>query len=254
MICADPFTFDLKALLSRLENDYPTVAVVGGLASAGRSPGSNQLWLGSHKYTDGAIGVIFEPGIASPIVSQGCRPVGTPWTVTEVDRNRIRSLGGAPAMQRLRETIRNLSLDDTKLANDGLHIGFAGSDQIDQPVQGEFLVRAVLGGDPETGALAVGADVEIGQLVQFHIRDPASADSELGYLVTRATKGCDPSAALVFTCNGRGTNMFSEPHHDARLMSELVGGAVGGMFCAGEVGPVAGRNALHGLTATALLF
>jgi small ligand-binding sensory domain FIST len=59
----------------------------------------------------------------------------------------------------------------------------------------------------------------------------------------------------VFTCNGRGTHFFDRPDHDAELVSDHVReSAVGGMFCAGEVGPIGGRSFLHGFTASILLF
>ncbi len=254
MVCADPFSFDVEALITQMAAEHPGVGVAGGLASAGSTPGSNQLWIDSDKFTDGAVGVIFPPGVATPIVSQGCRPIGEPWTVTDGDRNMIRSLGGKPALARLSETIEALSPADKHRAATGLHIGFAASDQIDVPEPGDFLVRAVLGGDRKTEAIAVGASVDIGQLVQFQVRDAVTASEELVDQVARGLSGSPEASALVFTCNGRGTRMFAEPHHDAQLISELVVGAVGGMFCAGEVGPVAGRNALHGFTATALLF
>ena len=37
-------------------------------------------------------------------------------------------------------------------------------------------------------------------------------------------------AALVFTCTGRGTNLFAEPDHDARVVhAQVDGGATAGM-------------------------
>ncbi len=67
--------------------------------------------------------------------------------------------------------------------------------------------------------------------------------------------GRQAAAALVFTCNGRGTNLFTTPNHDAALVGQLLDtSAVAGMFCAGELGPVGGHNFLHGFTASVALF
>ena len=67
--------------------------------------------------------------------------------------------------------------------------------------------------------------------------------------------GSRPAAgALLFTCNGRGSHMFSVPDHDASAVVDALGAPAGGFFCAGEIGPVGGRNFLHGFTATLAVF
>ena len=58
----------------------------------------------------------------------------------------------------------------------------------------------------------------------------------------------------MFTCNGRGRNLFGEPDHDAGVVAELLGPPRAGMFCAGEIGPVGSQNFLHAFTASLALF
>jgi small ligand-binding sensory domain FIST len=48
--------------------------------------------------------------------------------------------------------------------------------------------------------------------------------------------------------------MFGGSDHDAAALDGALGAPVGGFFCAGEIGPVGGRNFLHGFTATAAVF
>jgi small ligand-binding sensory domain FIST len=87
--------------------------------------------------------------------------------------------------------------------------------------------------------------------VQFQVRDAEAADEDLRALL----HGVSGAAALLFTCNGRGINMFGEPGHDASVAEELLGPIpLAGAFCAGEVGPIGGRNFLHGLTASVAVF
>lgn len=254
VLCAEPFTFDVTRLIAKLETDHPGVLLCGGIASAANAPGINRLWLDENEFSDGAVGVIFPPGVATPMVSQGCRPIGRPWVITAGNTNIIRSLGGAPALTRLRETVAALDPVARRLASRGLQIGFAASDHHDDPRQGDFLIRGIQGADSSTGAVAVGALVQVGQLVQFQLRDPAVASEDLTTIMAREKLSRKAEAALLFTCNGRGTHMFAVPNHDAAIVSDYVGSAVGGMFCAGELGPVAGHNAVHTFTATALLF
>ncbi len=62
------------------------------------------------------------------------------------------------------------------------------------------------------------------------------------------------AGALLFTCNGRGSHMFTVPDHDAGAVEDALGVPAGGFFCAGEIGPVGGRNFVHGFTATLAVF
>lgn len=249
-VLADPYTLAVDALFEQVAADQPSVAIVGGLASAPGGHGSNRLILDDTIYDDGAVGFILEPGVARPVVSQGCRPIGEPWVITEAEGQLVRALGGRPALERLTELIEALPEEDRAAAARGLHAGLVANHHRERFDQGDFLIRAVLGADRNSGAVAIGDRVEIGQVLQFQVRDADSADRELARLL-----GSEPAeAALVFTCNGRGTHMFAEPHHDAALISEVYGPAVAGMFCAGELGPIADRNAVHGFTATVLAF
>jgi len=93
--------------------------------------------------------------------------------------------------------------------------------------------------------------------MQFQVRDAAGADKDLRLAVERAGAQLPgrPVGALLFTCNGRGRRMFGVADHDASTIEELLGGIpLAGFFAAGEIGPIAGRNALHGFTASMALF
>jgi small ligand-binding sensory domain FIST len=118
-------------------------------------------------------------------------------------------------------------------------------------------MRAILGADETTGAIAIGERVRVGQTLRFHARDAESADADLGAALAavRSRTRPAPAGALLFTCNGRGVAMFGAPDHDSRALAEAVGRpAVAGFFCGGEIGPVGGRSFLHGFTATMALF
>ena len=253
LILADPFSFSIEALLATVQSERPDVLVVGGMASAGRASGENTLVLDSTTFADGAVGVILPPGSATTVVSQGCRPVGQPWVVTDGSGQMIRELGGERALDRLQPIIDELSPEDRQLAARGLLVGIVANEQTEKFSQGDFLIRSLMGADRDSGALAIGDNIEVGQVVQFHVRDAQSATTDLLSqlaLVDRSVEG-----ALLFTCLARGTHMFPEPHHDAQQISEIFPEvANAGMFCAAEIGPVGNRNAVHAYTATMLLF
>jgi small ligand-binding sensory domain FIST len=191
-------------------------------------------------------------------VAQGCRPVGAPFTITGAEDSMITELGGRPPLERLQELASALHGRDRDLLAQGVHLGLVINSSEADPGQGDFLIRGLVGADPESGAVVVGGEVEVGQAVQFHVRDADSADEDLRRALKRevaALGGRPPAGALLFTCNGRGSRMFPEPDHDAGLLADALGQIpVAGFFCAGEIGPVAGRNFLHTFTASAALF
>lgn len=251
VLLADPFSFPVSALLADLAEAAADLSVIGGLASAARGPGGNRLVVGGRVTAAGAVGLLLDRDAApEAVVSQGCRPIGTPFTVTRSERHVIYELAGRPALERLMELIGGLDPEERRLASSGLHCGIVVDEHKLDFQRGDFLIRGVLGADREVGAIAVGDEVPVGATVQFQVRDASTAGEDLdAVLGDRQAEG-----SLVFTCNGRGAQMFGDPHHDAAIVHGRLGGAVAGMFCAGEVGPVAGSNALHGFTASVALF
>jgi small ligand-binding sensory domain FIST len=257
MIC-DPFTFPAGDLLAHLNEHVPGALVMGGMASGGLGMRQSRLFLDGRVLSQGAVGAHLAGAEVHPLVAQGCRPVGQPFTTTRTDGNLIFELGGRPPLTRLRELAAGLPDREQELLGRGAHVGIVMNEYQAEARQGDFLIRGIIGADPESGALAVGGEVEVGQTVQFHVRDAQSADDDLRRTLERerTVLGSRRAAgALLFTCNGRGSRMFAEPDHDARLVAEMLGEVpVAGFFCAGELGPVGGQNFLHTFTASIALF
>jgi small ligand-binding sensory domain FIST len=256
LVLGEPFSFPADFLLERLNDDRPGVSVIGGMASGGTAPGQNRLLLGSQIRAEGAVAVVLRGGAGvRSIVSQGCRPVGRPFVVTRSERNVIYELGGVPAFERLREVFDASPNRDKILMQQGLHVGRVVSEYLEQFAQGDFLVRNVVGVDGDAGTIVIGDFVRTGQTVQFHVRDESTADAELRQLLAREKSRQPPAAALLFNCNGRGSRLFSEPHHDAAAIEGAFGELpLAGFFAQGEMGPIGGRNFLHGFTASIALF
>ncbi len=252
----DPFSFPPEELLAALERSRPQVPVLGGLASASFAGGAVLLRDGE-VHTDGAVAVRLRGAQVLPCVSQGAGPVGPEMTITGAEANVIGQLAGKPAMERLGEVIAALPEHERELAASGVLIGLVIDENRPEYERGDFLVRPIIGADRESGAIAIGEPVRVGQTVRLHVRDAASADEDLREALRAQAEalGSDGAAgALVFTCNGRGSHMFDLPDHDAAAVEDSLGAPTAGFFCAGEIGPVGGRNFLHGFTATMAVF
>ncbi|HEX7378746.1 MAG TPA: FIST N-terminal domain-containing protein [Pirellulales bacterium] len=253
LLLADPFSFPADWLLERLNEDQPGVPVLGGMASGAFSPGQNRLLLNDAVVDSGAVGVLLDGSIdVRAVVSQGCRPIGRHFVVTKAEQNLILELSGKPPLAQLQELFDTLSPRDQQLVQAGLHVGRVINEYQERFGRGDFLVRNCIGADRQTGAIAIGDYPRVGQTVQFHVRDAQTADEDLHELLA-ASGGA--AGALLFTCNGRGTRLFDAPHHDAEVLHEALGApAVAGFFAQGEMGPIGGKNFLHGFTASCALF
>jgi small ligand-binding sensory domain FIST len=258
VLLPDPYTFPTDAVLGELARRSPGVVILGGLSSARTEEGDAALFIGDRVVGAGAVGVRFDGVEVLPCVSQGAAPVGPELTVTAADGNIIRELAGRPALDRLRDAIDELTADERGMVANGLLLGVVVDGGKPEYGQGDFLVRGLLGADPEDGTVAVGAPIAPGAVVRMHARDARSADRDLRDalgLRVEALGGAAPAGALVFTCNGRGRSMFGVPDHDAAaLVEELAGAPAAGFFAAGEIGPVGGDPFLHGFTATVAVF
>jgi small ligand-binding sensory domain FIST len=256
LLVADPFTFPVEAFLGRLAEDRPGLQVIGGMASAAQGPGGNRLVLDADVRAEGAVGVLLSgPPVVTTVVSQGCRPVGSAFIVTDAEDNVVRELAGKPALARLAELAEALPDEERQLLTRGLHVGLVVDEHQAEFGRGDFLVRNVLGASRDQGSITVGTSVGVGQTLQFHVRDAVAADEDLRLLLAETAAGGTADAALLFTCTGRGRRLFGVDSHDAVLVDELLGPLpVAGAFCAGELGPVGGRNHVHGFTASVAVF
>jgi small ligand-binding sensory domain FIST len=247
---ADPHSTPVEQLVEGLGG----VPVLGGFAGLG-ARGAARLFTNGGCAEEGTVGIVLEGLPVSAVVSQGARPIGPELVVTAAEDNLIVELAGRPALERVRQVVEDLPLSERLLLENGLLIGLVIDENRPEHGLGDFLVRGVLGADPDSGALAIGDVPRVGQTVRLHVRDAKSASRELDELLARQEEEEPASAALLFSCNGRGRNLFAEADHDAGAVARLLkSDAVAGCFCQGELGPVGGRTFVHGFTASLALW
>jgi small ligand-binding sensory domain FIST len=254
LVLVDPFTADAAALVARLERDYPGVPIMGGLATGDPRVGETFIFNDTEVMSEGALVVALSgPVTLRPVVSQGCEPIGQTWTITNAEHNVIHSIGGRPAYTVLVETVQALDTERRERVNNNLLVGLAMDEYRDEFKRGDFLIRNLIGVDRASGAIAIAAEVDVGQTIQFQIRDARAADDELRTMLG-SVKDQSSAAALLFACNGRGVGLFGGPDHDARTVDQLLGPLpLAGLFCNGEIGPVGSHTFVHGFTASLAL-
>jgi len=256
---ADPFSFRGEEFLAGVDFAYPSSKKVGGLASGAQALGGNALYLADKIYDNGLIGIALSGDIElDTIVAQGCRPIGKPMKITECQDTLLKQLDGKPTLEVLQSLNETLSDSDKKLLQTSLFLGIEMNPMKDDPKQGDFLIRNLMGVDRESGALAIGALLRTGQLVQFHLRDKKMSAEDLDVMLTRyLSQGQTENArgALLFSCLGRGKYLYGEANHDTNMFRNKLGEIpLGGFFCNGEIGPVGSTTFLHGYTSSFGIF
>lgn len=256
LMLGDPYSTPLDPFFAALAGAAPPLPVIGGMASGARGAGRNVLLRNDEIATEGIVGLtVSGPIDVRTLVSQGARPIGQPLVVTKSHDNVIEQLGGRSALAALQGTIAPLPPADRALLQNGLLLGRAISEYRDTFGRGDFLIRNVMDVDQENGTISVGDFVRTGQTVQFHVRDAATADEDLRLLLAQEASRSPAAGALLFSCNGRGTQLFQQPGHDIRAArTAMPTTPVAGFFAAGEFGPVGDRNFIHGHTASFALF
>lgn len=259
LLLSDPFSFDVERLIRGLDAAFPEGKKLGGVASAGRTPGDNALYLGERAHRSGLVGVALQGALElDTIVAQGCRPIGLPMFVTRCRENVLQELDGRPALEVLQELYESLPPEDQELCRGSLFLGIEMKGAQGEYQQGDFLIRNLLGSDDDAGTLTVGALLRQLQVVQFHLRDARTSAEDLERRLSSYGGESDVAAArgaVLFSCLGRGAHLYGHPNHDSEALRRHLGDlALGGFFCNGEIGPVQGTTFLHGYTSAFGIF
>ena len=246
VVHGDPRNGQIPKLIGQLPDKIGNGYLVGGLTSA-----QTHYYQLADELCEGSLsGVIFDTQVAVITgLTQGCAPIGPTHVLTDCDNNIAISIDKRPALEVMKEDIGEI------LARDLSRIGgyiFAGFPIADSDT-GDYLVRNLLGIDPDSGALAIGDYLHAGSPIMFCKRDSRTAVDDLQRMVSKLKdRAHSPiKGALYFTCLGRGQHMFGEPHRELQLISEILGDIpLAGFYANGEVA----GNRLYGYTGVLTLF
>jgi small ligand-binding sensory domain FIST len=256
LVFLNPFSLNVEMWLKQWNQAYPHVPVFGGMA--GGISGEPEAWVFcDDRVVPGGVAIALQGDVAvRAVVSQGCKPIGEPLTVTHAERNVLLTLGSRPAYEVLSDVYQELSDNEREQARGHLFAGIAVSEYLEEYKRGDFLVRNIIGADPKSGAVAINAVPRVGQTLQYQLRDSRVATDELKRLLREQVLRGEPApfAGLLCTCHGRGRGLFGGPNHDAALINEYFPGLpLVGLFANVQLGPVGDRSFAHGYTASLAL-
>ncbi|MDM8563630.1 FIST C-terminal domain-containing protein, partial [Candidatus Marithioploca araucensis] len=168
-------------------------------------------------------------------LAQGCSPIGPRHQITESSNNIIIRIDERPALDVFKEDIGK------KLANKLEKV--AGSIFIALPVigsdLGDYIVRNIIGIDPEHKFLAIGETVNSGTSIMFTRRAPKKARKNLIKMLNEikaSCKGRTPKGGLYHSCLGRGENLFGKNSEEVKIIQEVLGDfPMVGFFANGEI-------------------
>ncbi len=241
---ADPRNPATPELVAQLADELPCY-LVGGLTSS-RSRHAQVAGTGHGAAEGGLSGVLFAGSVAVACgLSQGCSPIGPSRAVTESEGNVIKTIDGRQAVEVLKEDLATSG----QRPGQALHVALSvpGSDT------GDYLVRNLLGVDPERGWIGIGDMVSPGDRVMFCRRDPDTATEDLQRMLRRlkARRNAPPAAGLYFSCVARGPHLFKGEGTEAEMIAETLGAfPLTGFFGNGEIS----SSRVYGYTGVLALF
>ncbi|MBX7156994.1 MAG: FIST C-terminal domain-containing protein [Verrucomicrobiae bacterium] len=258
-IFADPFTLRVQQLTEQLSNAYPDTPMIGGMATSGSGEYRTFLFHNQDILTAGALIVFLEgPFQIQTLVSQGCKPIGKPYAITQATENVIHCLDDHSALFALTQLFTQIDNTTRKQIRNNLYLGLAVHDYPKDFQLGDFLIHNIIGINEDVGSLVIGIRARDNQMVQFHMRDPHIAFQHLHFSLQQLKSKISPSrikAALLCLCNGRGKALYGKSHTDVRFLEKELGSVpLTGFFCNGEIGPMGNRVYVHGYTACAAFF
>lgn len=246
VVHGDPANPRIQELIEALAARTSSGFVVGGLSSARGA--AAQICDGV--VSGGLSGVLFSERVKlATRLSQGISPLGPRHRITSGNKNIVGTLDHRPALDVMKEEIGEVLARDLRRAAGYIFVGLPvrGSDT------GDYLVRNILGVDPQHHLVAIGETIQPGDELLFCRRDQQSAEDDLRRMLAaiRTQLGAEPRGAVYYSCLGRGRHMFGAPNRELGLIREALGDVpLVGFFANGEIS----HNRLYGYTGVLTLF
>ncbi len=256
----DPFHIHPDLMFLGIKSKIGDIPIVG--ASASEDPRINDTF---EFYRDtvasgAASGFLFSGEFSYKIdITQGCKLVGETCMITKCNKNVITELNGEPALQVLKKVVPDSLISDPLNIMRLIYVAFPPARGGTEILGSDYLVRNLIGLDPETGAIAVSENVEEGQIISFTTRNPEAAREDLKQMLERVNASQKPENpykfGLYFNCCARGRSLYGIEGIDTAYINNALGDVpIAGFFGNAEFAPLSSKNHLFTYTGVLVLF
>ena len=256
----DPFHIHPDLIFQGLRSKIGDIPIVG--ASASEDPRINDTFefYGDTVASGAASGFLFSGEFSYKIdITQGCKLVGDSCIITGCNKNVISELNGEPAFDALKKIIPDTLVSDPLNIMRLIYAAFPPARGQKEISGGDYLVRNIIGIDPELGAIAVSENVEEGQVISFTTRNPEAAREDLKQMLERVGDSRSSEKpfkfGLYFNCCARGRSLYGIDGIDTAYINNVLGDVpIAGFFGNAEFAPLGGKNHLFTYTGVLVLF
>lgn len=251
IILPDTFCFEPEAFFQGMRESVDYLPIVGGGSSEDGTQRQTYQMCGLQAESKAVAGMLLSGDFSHTIAfSQACQPVGDPMVVTKARGNTIFELGGSPAHTVFCDLFQEPV--DFHTAVSLIFLGLPINITETRLDRGKYLVRNIIGLDPDNGSITVAAPIVEGQVVSFTLRDPKRAKQDMDRTLKELAKqhaDHPPAFALYFDCCGRGTSLYGKTGVDLTMFKRYFGETpLIGFFTYAEIAPIRKINYLHNYT------
>ncbi|MBI3000568.1 MAG: FIST C-terminal domain-containing protein, partial [Deltaproteobacteria bacterium] len=182
----DPYNAQPSRLFEGIEEGLGSLPVVGAGSSENGSRGKTYQLFGDKITSNSISGFWLNGPFQSSIdITQGCQPITEPMVITKAQGNLILELDHRPAFEVFAKVIKGPLLEDIGRALAFVFAGLPADRRQNSVAPGQYLVRNIVGLDPQKGVLAVGEQVFEGEQMVFTLRDSQRAREDLQQMLAR---------------------------------------------------------------------
>ena len=249
----DTYNGQPQRLLESLHDERGFTPVVGaGASENGTAQATYQL--SSAGVTSNAVaGVYLNGSFQTHIeITQGCQPISDPMVITKAERNLIYEINERPALEVFSALLKGPLAEDLRRALMVLFVGLPADRLINSVAPGKYLIRNIIGIDPNKGILGVAEAVTEGESMIFAMRDGQRARDDLNQMLQRQVDnlaGRKPAFGFYFNCCARGSSLYGIPGINSAYIKQALGDfPLIGMFGGYELAPLGRANHLFAYT------